>query len=73
MKNIDKSLESVRQQIRAAETEFERSPGSVRLVAVSKTRPWSDIQAAINAEQFEFGENYVQEAIDKIGRTRDER
>ena len=73
MKNIDKSLESVRQQIRAAETEFERIPGSVRLVAVSKTRSWTDIQAAINAEQFEFGENYVQEAIDKIGRIRDER
>lgn len=73
MKNIANSLESVRRQIRAAEAEFGRIPGSVRLVAVSKTRTPEDIQAALNEGQFDFGENYAREAVDKIEQIRDER
>ncbi|MEO5376245.1 MAG: YggS family pyridoxal phosphate-dependent enzyme [Magnetococcus sp. DMHC-6] len=43
-----------------------RDPASVRLVAVSKTRPAADISAALQAGQTIFGENRVQEAREKI-------
>jgi PLP dependent protein len=42
-----------------------RSPGSVRLVAVSKTKPPEAIRAAYAAGQRDFGENYVQELTQK--------
>lgn len=41
------------------------SLGSVVLVAVSKTKPNSDIEALYTAGQRDFGENYVQELVDK--------
>jgi PLP dependent protein len=40
-------------------------PASVKLVAVSKTKPVSDILAAYNAGQRQFGENRVQELLSK--------
>jgi pyridoxal phosphate enzyme (YggS family) len=39
---------------------------AVTLIAVSKTKPASDVQQAIDAGQRHFGENYLQEALDKI-------
>lgn len=39
---------------------------TVQLLAVSKTKPIADIEAAIAAGQTQFGESYVQEAIDKV-------
>jgi len=41
-------------------------PSAVRLVAVSKTKPIELIREAVEAGQTVFGENYVQEAVDKI-------
>ena len=38
----------------------------VQLIAVSKTRNFKEIQAAVNAGQLHFGENYLQEALEKI-------
>ena len=38
----------------------------VTLIAVSKTKPAADLQQAIDAGQRHFGENYLQEALDKI-------
>lgn len=38
----------------------------VRVLAVSKTKSISQIEEAIHAGQFSFGENYVQEAVEKI-------
>ena len=38
----------------------------VTLIAVSKTKPASDLQQAIDAGQKHFGENYLQEALEKI-------
>jgi hypothetical protein len=38
----------------------------VQLIAVSKTRSTAEIQEAINAGQVHFGENYLQESLDKI-------
>lgn len=42
--------------------DFEREPGSVQLIAVSKTMPAEAIMPALEAGQRLFGENYVQEA-----------
>ncbi|RRS10624.1 YggS family pyridoxal phosphate-dependent enzyme [Pseudoalteromonas sp. J010] len=39
---------------------------TVQLLAVSKTKPIADIEAAIAAGQTQFGESYVQEAVDKV-------
>lgn len=55
-------LGAVREKIAAAEAEAGRSPGSVTLVAVSKTFPADAIRPAIEAGQRVFGENRVQEA-----------
>ncbi len=42
-----------------------RPPGSVRLLAVTKTKPPAAVRAAYAAGQRDFGENYVQELVDK--------
>lgn len=60
------SLQTVQARIRAAEQQFQRPPGSVRLLAVSKTHPVSAIAALAALGQRAFGENYVQEALEKI-------
>jgi pyridoxal phosphate enzyme (YggS family) len=57
---------AVQNRIRAAELRFERPPGSVGLLAVSKTQPTSAIAAVAAAGQHCFGENYPQEALNKI-------
>jgi PLP dependent protein len=56
----------VRAAITAAAHRAGRDPGSVRLVAVSKTVDLERLRAAIDAGQNLFGENYLQEAKDKI-------
>jgi PLP dependent protein len=66
MKNIAESHESVLSRIRLAEQMYGREPGSVKLLAVSKTRPADDIRAARDCGQINFGENYAQEAVEKI-------
>ena len=50
-----------------------RDPAGVALVAVSKTRPAADIEAAISAGQLDFGENYAQELREKMAAVRDPR
>ncbi len=56
----------VLERIAAAERRAGRSPGSVKLVAASKTQPLSLILEAHAAGISVFGENYVQEAEEKI-------
>ena len=58
---IANNLAFVHDRIRAAAERAGRTPDAVRLVAVSKTRPSADIDAAFLAGQPLFGENYVQE------------
>ncbi len=53
-------------RIRAAEQRFQRPPGSTQLLAVSKTQPATAIAALAAAGQRRFGENYLQEALDKM-------
>ena len=52
--------------IREAAITCGRNPESIQLLAVSKTKPSSDIQMLHALGQRSFGENYVQEAVDKI-------
>jgi pyridoxal phosphate enzyme (YggS family) len=63
-------LEAVRARIAAAERQAGRAPGSVRLLAVSKQQPLAAIEAAVQAGQLEFGENYVQEGVAKVAALR---
>ncbi len=63
---IAEALAEVRQQIAAAATAAGRTPGSVTLVAVSKTHPTAAVAAALAAGQRVFGENRVQEAQEKF-------
>ena len=60
------ALQSVRARIVRATESADRAPGSVRLLAVSKQQPAAMVRAAVTAGQTEFGENYVQEGIDKV-------
>ena len=59
-------LAEVRGRIAAAARSAGRDPSSIRLVAVSKTFPIDAIREAYAAGQCEFGENRVQEALEKI-------
>ena len=64
--SIKQNLEQARLRIATAETQYNRSAGSTLLLAVSKTQPASAILTALEQQQFHFGENYLQEALDKI-------
>ncbi|MCC5880086.1 MAG: YggS family pyridoxal phosphate-dependent enzyme [Idiomarina sp.] len=63
---IEQAIRQVTALIGKACDASERSPQQVRLLAVSKTKPESDIRAAYQAGQREFGENYVQEGVSKV-------
>ncbi len=65
MTTIMQRLRQIRTQISAAERAYNRRPGSVLLLAVSKTKPAEAIAAAYQAGQRHFGENYLQEALKK--------
>jgi hypothetical protein len=65
MSAIADNLQAVQARIREAKRAG-RSPESVRLLAVSKTWPLSSVMAAVDAGQHAFGENYVQEGIEKL-------
>jgi len=62
---VQANLASVSLQLEQLERQYKRAAGSVRLLAVSKTKPLSALEAAYRAGQRAFGENYVQEAVDK--------
>lgn len=65
MTMINTRLNLILAQIRQAEVAYHRKPGSVLLLAVSKTKTAKDIAAAYQAGQRHFGENYSQEALKK--------
>ncbi len=66
MTDIKTRLSTVRERIAQAEQQFQRAPGSVKLLAVSKTWPAEAILEAAQQGQQQFGENYLQEAVEKI-------
>lgn len=66
MNDIAHNLAQVRDKISAAASRCGRASEEVTLLAVSKTKPASAIEEAIAAGQRAFGENYVQEGVEKI-------
>jgi pyridoxal phosphate enzyme (YggS family) len=64
-------LAGVRDRIARAAGRAGRNPSEIRLVAVSKTFSADAVRAAAEAGQVDFGENKVQEALDKMDRTAD--
>jgi len=66
MNDIAHNLAQVRNKISATATGCGRASEEVTLLAVSKTKPASAIAEAIDAGQRMFGENYVQEGVEKI-------
>ncbi len=63
---IAQQLDKLQQRIEAAASTAGRNADEIQLLAVSKTRPAEDLQAAITAGQTRFGESYLQEALEKI-------
>ncbi|WP_294963484.1 YggS family pyridoxal phosphate-dependent enzyme [uncultured Gilliamella sp.] len=66
MNNVHDNLLVIKNKIQKIALECERDPNTIELIAVSKTKPVTQITEAINAGQFSFGENYVQEGVEKI-------
>ncbi len=63
---IESRLSAVRDRISAACDAADRSADDVNLLAVSKTKPVEDLEAALIAGHRHFGENYLQDALSKI-------
>jgi PLP dependent protein len=68
---VGSNLQSVRSRIDAAARRAGRDPSDIRLIAVSKTFSADHVRAAWAAGQRDFGENKVQEALQKVGETSD--
>ncbi|PKF63090.1 YggS family pyridoxal phosphate-dependent enzyme [Psychromonas sp. psych-6C06] len=66
MTNIQKQINNVTQKIAYAATQVQRNAHEIQLLAVSKTKPVSLIKEAYLAGLRHFGENYVQESVEKI-------
>jgi pyridoxal phosphate enzyme (YggS family) len=66
MDSIKERLEKVKDRIKKAAEACNRNPQTIRLVAVSKTVPADRVREAIEAGVKNLGENYVQEAREKI-------
>jgi pyridoxal phosphate enzyme (YggS family) len=64
--SIADNLIQVHASITGAARACARDPNDIHLLAVSKTKPVSDILLAYENGQREFGENYVQEGVEKI-------
>lgn len=64
--NITNNVQTIQKRIANYEIKYQRSPGSVRLIAASKGQSLEKMQAAIAAGIHCFGENYLQEALNKI-------
>ena len=71
MQDILGNLAANRERIAAAAAAAGRPPDDIRLLAVSKTFSADHVRAAHAAGQRDFGENKVQEALQKIGETAD--
>lgn len=66
--NITQNIESVKTHMAAACARANRLPDTVTIITVTKTQPYSTIEAAFEAGLTHFGENRVQEAQEKINK-----
>ena len=71
MQDIVGNLAAIRERVAAAAAAAGRPPDDIRLLAVSKTFSADHVRAAHAAGQRDFGENKVQEALQKIAETAD--
>ena len=69
--HLGRNLAAVRERLRQAALGAGRDPASVRLLAVSKTFDLEHVRAAAAAGQQDFGENRVQDALQKIAGSAD--
>ena len=66
MNNIKENIQKIKAQIEQATLSNQANKTAVTLLAVSKTKPASAIEQAYMVGKRDFGENYCQEAIEKI-------
>lgn len=66
MASIEHALKFLNQRIAGFESKYGRKSGSVRLLAVSKTKPPDAVAAAYRSGQHDFGENQLQDAQTKL-------
>ncbi|QIO10438.1 YggS family pyridoxal phosphate-dependent enzyme [Acinetobacter lanii] len=71
MNSLQQARIQVLQQIQTACEHAQRDPSEVQLLAVSKTHPSEALAEMYQAGQRAFGENYLQEALDKIEQLKD--
>jgi hypothetical protein len=65
MNNMEKNLNDIHARIASAANASGRTTDSIMLLAVSKKKPAGDIRLAFSCGQRDFGENYLQEALQK--------
>ena len=65
------NIAKVRSRVRESAEKCQRQESAILLLAVSKTRPADEIRDAADCGLRHFGENYVQEALDKIEQLQD--
>jgi hypothetical protein len=68
---LSKNIAKLLQRVRLAAEKSQYSSGNVTIVAASKTRPAQDIKAAYACGLKDFGESYLQEALQKISALQD--
>ena len=68
MGSLKQPWDAVRARITQAAQSCAREPGDIRLLAVSKTFPAQAVREVAQAGQRDFGENYIQEGVEKITR-----
>ncbi len=73
MNTIQHNLQQLKTQILQWELQYQRHPSSVSLLAASKQQSIEKIREAIRAGQVAFGENYLQESLEKIIALSDEK
>ena len=66
MANIENNTTSVQRRLQQAARDAGRNPEDILLLAVSKTRTSAQVRTAMESGLSSFGENYLQEAIEKI-------
>lgn len=69
MIRVTENFRKIQDLLASASIEAGRQPDSVRLLAVSKKKPAAAVRVLAEAGQRDFGENFVQEGLDKIAET----
>ncbi|MCR5829573.1 MAG: YggS family pyridoxal phosphate-dependent enzyme [Lachnospiraceae bacterium] len=63
--NISENIDSIKDRIKKAALRSDRDPNSITLIAVSKLNPHESVEEAVRHGQYEFGENWVKELLEK--------